>query len=89
MQVSAIQFNAPGVCENQVVITSCSVSGDRHGETSTSGKPHMKLNKGITALLGKPLLPGLEPMLGISPREAGLIWILSSQRSAWHGENAS
>lgn len=45
------------------------------GEASTSGKPHTRLNKGITALLGKPLLPGLEPMLGISPREAGLIWI--------------
>jgi hypothetical protein len=35
----------------------------------------MRLSRGITALLGKPLLPGLEPMLGISPRETGLIWI--------------
>lgn len=35
----------------------------------------MRLRRGITALLGKPLLPGLEPTLGISPREAGLIWI--------------
>lgn len=35
----------------------------------------MRLSREITALLGKPLLPGLEPMLGISIREAGLIWI--------------